>query len=133
MHSIKYFRTFILKYCSKHIICLIFAIFIIHLGSIAITNINTSLLKASLMKVSAFFYLLYFHLYNHQGPCHTYIHKRGQTAGWTDVFCQHTFKIGSKMLAAQETVSDPSDVINSMIKTPPVHILGKVSTDHITL
>ena len=28
------------------------------------------------------------------------------------------------MLAVQETVSDPSDVINSLVKMPVVHILG---------
>ena len=61
----------------------------------------------------------------HQGPCHTYVHKRGQTAGWTDVYCQHCFKVGSKLLSGQETVADPFSIINSLKKIPVVHICGK--------
>ena len=57
-------------------------------------------------------YLLKFILFI--GPCHTYIQQRGKTAGFQDCHCPHRFKICTKMQAAQETVSDPSNIIHSM-------------------
>ena len=63
------------------------------------------------------------HLLAGQGPCHKYIVKRGRTGGFTDVFCEHLFKIASKVQSLQESVSDPSDVVQSMKKMPKVHIL----------
>ena len=59
-----------------------------------------------------------------QGICHGYHYQRGQTGGWQDVWCEHLFKIGSKLQACQETVSDPADLLLSMKKLP---ILGKQS------
>ena len=47
---------------------------------------------------------------------------RGQTVGWTDVHCEHLFKIGSKLHAVQESVSDPSDILHSMRKYPVCHV-----------
>ena len=53
-----------------------------------------------------------------QGICHGYHYNRGQTGGWTDVYCEHLFRVGSKMQACQESVSDPADVLFSMTKWP---------------
>ena len=39
-----------------------------------------------------------------QGPCHGYTSKRGRTGGFTDVFCDHLFKVASKVQSMQETV-----------------------------
>ena len=58
-----------------------------------------------------------------QGSCHNYTHKRGQTGGWTDVFCEHLTKVGSKMMAVQETVSDSYDIMHSLKKLPIVHMM----------
>ena len=58
-----------------------------------------------------------------QGPCHNYIQQRNRTGGWTDMWCQHDVKVGSKMEAMQESVSDVSDIVHSMKKFPPVHCL----------
>ena len=57
------------------------------------------------------------------GPCHSYVQQRNRTGGWTDVWCPHNTKIGSKMETMQETVSDVSDVIHCMKKLPTLHIL----------
>ena len=40
------------------------------------------------------------------GPCHTYVQQRGRTGGWMDAWCDHDMKIGAKMEAMQESVSD---------------------------
>ena len=61
-----------------------------------------------------------------QGPCHSYVHKRGQTAGWTDVFCQHCFKVGSKILPVQETVAASYNILNSLKKIPIGHVCGNL-------
>ena len=52
-----------------------------------------------------------------------YTQLRGRTGGWTDVWCPHDTKIGSKLEALQESVSDVSDVLHSMKKLPTLHIL----------
>ena len=39
-----------------------------------------------------------------QGPCHGYTCKRGRTGGFTDVFCDHLFKVASKVQSMQESV-----------------------------
>ena len=39
-----------------------------------------------------------------QGPCHGYKSQRGRTGGFTDVFCDHMFKVGSKVQPVQATV-----------------------------
>ena len=39
-----------------------------------------------------------------QGACHAYTIKRGRTGGFTDVFCDHLFKVGSKVQSLQESV-----------------------------
>ena len=59
-----------------------------------------------------------------QGICHGYSYKRGQTGGWQDVWCEHLFKVGSKMQACQESVSDPADVLMSLKKLPILGILS---------
>ena len=71
-------------------------------------------------------YLLKFILFI--GPCHTYIQQRGKTAGFQDCHCPHRFKICTKMQAAQETVSDPSNIIHSMKKRPIVLICDDACT-----
>ena len=58
-----------------------------------------------------------------QGPCHTYTQNRGRTGGWTDMWCQHEMKIASKLETMQESVSDVSDILHTMKKIPPVHVL----------
>ena len=63
-----------------------------------------------------------------QGPCHSYTHERDQTGGFTDMYCEHLTKVGSKLMAVQESVSDPSDIIHSMKKMPVVHILDDSCT-----
>lgn len=57
-----------------------------------------------------------------QGTCHNYVHSRGQTAGWTDLYCEHLVKIGAKFMSRQESVSDVSDIAHSLLKLPLVHI-----------
>jgi hypothetical protein len=42
-----------------------------------------------------------------QGICHGYHYQRGQTGGWHDVWCEHLFKVGSKMQACQERRARP--------------------------
>ena len=44
------------------------------------------------------------HLMSGQGACHSYTIKRGRTGGFTDVFCDHLFKVGSKVQSLQESV-----------------------------
>ena len=39
-----------------------------------------------------------------QGPCHGYTCKRGQTGGFTDVYCDHLFKVATKVQSVQESV-----------------------------
>ena len=63
-----------------------------------------------------------------QGECHKYTSVRGRTGGWTDVFCDHLFKIGSKMHSVQESVSDVSDITHSMKKYPVCHIMDDSCT-----
>jgi len=53
-----------------------------------------------------------------QGVCHKYIYKRGRTGGWQDMYCSHLFKLGAKLQACQESVSDPSDLVFSLLKLP---------------
>ena len=57
------------------------------------------------------------------GPCHTYIQQRKRTGGWTDVWCPHEVKVGSKLESLQESVSDVSDIIHSLKKMPTLHLL----------
>ena len=57
------------------------------------------------------------------GPCHQYVHQRGRTGGWQDLWCPHETKIGAKMEALQESVSDVSDIIHSLKKLPTLHVL----------
>ena len=44
------------------------------------------------------------HFMSGQGPCHSYTVKRGRTGGFTDVFCDHLFKVASKIQSVQESV-----------------------------
>ena len=44
------------------------------------------------------------HVLAGQGACHGYKRKRGRTGGFTDVYCDHKFKIGSKVQPKQESV-----------------------------
>ena len=43
------------------------------------------------------------HLLAGQGACHGYIAKRGCTGGFTDAFCDHLFKVASKVHPRQES------------------------------
>ena len=76
-------------------------------------------------QVNYFFKAISIKVFLLKGPCHKYVHKRGQTAGFTDAFCQHSFKIASKLLSGQETVADPASILNSMPKIPIGHFCGK--------
>ena len=44
------------------------------------------------------------HVMAGQGACHAYTNKRGRTGGFTDVFCDHMSKVGSKVQSMQESV-----------------------------
>lgn len=44
------------------------------------------------------------------------------------MFCEHKIKVGAKMMTIQETVSDPYDILNSLVKYPPVHLLDDACT-----
>lgn len=57
-----------------------------------------------------------------QGECHQYTSVRGRTAGWTDGFCPHGFKLGAKKQPAQESVGDASDLLRSFPKYPMCHL-----------
>ena len=53
------------------------------------------------------------HFMSGQGPCHAYTVKRGRTGGFTDVFCDHLFKVASKIQSVQESVRQvPSTIVH---------------------
>ena len=62
------------------------------------------------------------------GPCHNYVPNRGRTGGWMDAWCPHDMKVGAKLEAMQESVSDISDIIHSMVKFPKLHCLDDPCT-----
>ena len=63
-----------------------------------------------------------------QGVCHGYHYQRNRTGGWHDLWCQHEVKVGSKMQACQETVSDPADLLLSMKKLPVLAVCDDACT-----
>ena len=69
-------------------------------------------------------YLIYIPI----GPCHSYIQTRDRTGVWQDCHCPHRFKIASKMQSVQESVSDPSNIIHSLVKRPILHICDGACT-----
>ena len=62
-----------------------------------------------------------------QGICHSYTYKRGRTGGWQDLWCEHECKVGLKLQACQESVSDPADLLLSLRKLPPLGMMFKYS------
>ena len=60
--------------------------------------------------------------------CHTYVIKSGWTGGWVDCFCEHGFKIASKMLTKKESVGDHSDIRLSLHKIPKLHFIDDACT-----
>ena len=62
------------------------------------------------------------------GNCHGYNHVLGQTGGWTDSWCPHSVKYGSKMMVLQESVVDPCDIFLSLKYQPTLQILDDPCT-----
>ena len=75
-------------------------------------TMNTELLKSYLTVQSSFL----------AGPCHTYVQQRGRTAGWTDAWCPHETKVGSKIMPVQESAADSSNILHSLEWLPTLHL-----------
>ena len=60
--------------------------------------------------------------------CHKYVHSIGETGGWTDQWCIHNIKYGSKVMILQESVVDPADIYLSMLFPPTLQILDDPCT-----
>ena len=57
-----------------------------------------------------------------RGNCHNYNHSLGETGGWSDTWCPHNIKYGSKMMVLQESVIDPADLYLSLLYPPSLQI-----------
>ena len=60
--------------------------------------------------------------------CHKYMHSVGETGGWTDQWCPHNIKYGSKIMVLQESVVDPADIYLSLLWPPLLQILDDPCT-----
>ena len=60
--------------------------------------------------------------------CHQYTHSIGETGGWTDTWCIHNVKYGSKKMILQESVVDPADIYLSLLFPPALQILDDPCT-----
>ena len=60
--------------------------------------------------------------------CHKYTHSLGETGGWTDDWCIHGVKYGSKKMIKQESVIDPADIYLSLLFPPLLQILDDPCT-----
>jgi len=60
--------------------------------------------------------------------CHKYCHSLGETGGWTDQWCVHNIKYGSKIMILQESVVDPSDIYLSLLYPPLLQVLDDPCT-----
>ena len=63
-----------------------------------------------------------------QGNCHQYRHSVGESGGWTDDWCIHSIKYGSKKMVLQESVVDPSDLYLSLKNPPYLQIMDDPCT-----
>ena len=63
-----------------------------------------------------------------RGNCHKYVHSLGETGGWTDDWCPHAVKYGSKMMVLQESVIDPADIYLSLLFPPVLQIMDDPCT-----
>ena len=63
-----------------------------------------------------------------QGNCHRYVHSLGETGGWTDDWCIHSIKYGSKMMVLKESVIDPCDLFLSLKNPPQLQVLDDACT-----
>ena len=62
------------------------------------------------------------------GNCHKYLHILGETGGWSDSWCPHNVKYGSKIMVLQESVIDPADIFLSLKFPPALQILDDPCT-----
>ena len=60
--------------------------------------------------------------------CHIYTHSVGETGGWSDQWCPHNIKYGSKKMVFQESVVDPADLYLSLMYPPLLLILDDPCT-----
>ena len=62
------------------------------------------------------------------GNCHNYSHSLGETGGWTDNWCPHNIKYGSKKMILQESVVDPADLYLSLRFPPSLQVVDDPCT-----